>query len=126
MAISSSVSSRSPSASAAISAVIRSSAGRMSTAGEVAAEEGREVARRGVGGVLDGAVAAGLIHRDHRVRPGEELVGHRLGHPEQARDHHDRQTLGEGREKVEFLRVESVDQTVRKRRDLGAEAGDAA
>ena len=38
------------------------------------------------------AVAAGLVHRDHRVRPGEELRRHRLGNAEEAGDHDDRES----------------------------------
>ena len=80
---------------------MRSSAGSGAAGGDVGREEGGEVAGGGVGGVLDRAVAAGLVHGDHGVRPGEEVGRGLLRDAEEAGDDADRQWLGEGGDEVE-------------------------
>ena len=93
--------------------------------GDVGLEEGGEVAGGGVGGVLDRAVAAGLVHGDHGVRPGEEVGRGLLRDAEEAGDDADRQRLGEGGDEVESVR-EGVDELGGDGGDVGGEAGDAA
>ena len=100
---------------------MRSSAGRVRRAAMWRREEGGEVAGGGVGGVLDGAVAAGLVHGDHGVRPGEEVGRHLLGDAEEAGDDADRQRLGEGGDEVE-LRRQGVDELAGDGGDVGGEA----
>ena len=73
---------------------------RFSPLGDEIAQIGGEGARRRGGAVLDGARHAELVHRHHRMRPREELVGHLDGRAEEARDGHHRNRLGEGGDEV--------------------------
>lgn len=67
------------------------------------------------GAILNGAVATGLIHGDHVVRPCEDLRPHVVGDAEKSGDDHDGDRFGEGRDQVGgSLCGELVDQFVRQ------------
>ena len=88
----------------------------------VAADELREVMRRRGGALLDFARDAELVHRHHRVRPGEELRAHRARHAEQVRDHGDGNGRREGLDQVRLaVGGEGVDPLVGERGDAGCE-----
>jgi hypothetical protein len=75
------------------------------------------------GPVLDRAVAAGLIHRHHVMRPEEQLLGHVGGNAEQIADHDHRNGGGEvGYELGLALLFNAVDQAIGKAGDRGAQA----
>src|SRR5690606_34655090 len=92
----------------------------------VAAQEGDEGFRGRDGGLLGRAAAAGLVHPDHRVRPGEKVRAAFLGHAEEPGNDDHRQALGEGRQQVERALRKGVDQVMREGRDLGRQRGDPA
>ena len=89
-------------------------------AGEAAHEIG-ERARRLGRALLDRAVNAELVHRDHAMRPVDELTPHLARNAEQVGDHRDRNGAGElGDEIGRASRRERVDPLVRQRGDLRA------
>ena len=102
-AISSSSLSLSPAVSASISRLIRSSPGRPPALANIAAQERDERAGRRDRRVLDGAVAAGRVHRDHAVRPVEEVRRRRDGNAEQLGDDGDRDRRAKGGEQIDRL-----------------------
>ena len=102
-------------------------AGMTATFGQVGTHVIAEGDGGGDGAVFDAAVAAGLIHGDHVVGPGEDLRGHVGGDTEKAGDDHDGNGFGEGFDEVGgMVGFELVDELVGEGFDLRAEAFDLA
>ena len=100
-------------------------AGRGAALGEEPAYVGGKSNGRRHGAIFHPAIAAGLIHRDHVVRPSKDLRRHVVGHAEEAGDDHDRDRFGEGGNQIGgAMRGEAVDQFVGQLFDLRTKAFD--
>ena len=102
-------------------------AGIAATRARKSAHEIGECARRRGRALLDRAVHAELVHRDHPVRPFDERRPHLARNAEQVGDHGDGNGSGELGDQVgRALRRERVDPLVRQRGDPGPELFDPA
>ncbi|OIQ81572.1 hypothetical protein GALL_366640 [mine drainage metagenome] len=93
---------------------------------DVTPHEGYEILRSSNGAVLNLTCAARLIHRDHGIRPAEQIGRHLLWHAQQAGDDDDRQLLREGRHQIERPIGKGVDQRIGKADDFWRKCGDTA
>ena len=85
---------------------------------DIAAQERGEGSGRRHGLVLHRAGAAELIHRDHPMRPIEQLPPHIGGNAKQFGDDDDRDARGELLDKIDLAAgLEAVDQLVGERGD---------
>ena len=103
--------------------IAKIAAPRASEAAHIIGESARRLGRA----ILDGAHHAELVHRDHAMRPVDELTPHVARNAEQVGDHGDRNGASEfGDEIGRALGHERVDPLMRQSLDLRSELFDPA
>ena len=86
--------------------------------GDFRADECREIPRRDICRALLGDATAELVHRHHRVRPGQELGRHLPSNPKESRDHTNRDGGGVGLQQINTVPTKIVDQSIGQYRDV--------